>query len=69
MQPRARPRVGEGQAEEGSGGGEQLCTDFGVVVSISLREQVLICKRDRQLVVLNSAREGKFYVFHGVDII
>lgn len=29
----------------------------------------MIYKKDRQLVVLNSACEGKFYVFHGVDII
>lgn len=40
-----------------------------VVISLNLREKVLIYKKDRQLVVLNGACEGKFYVFHGVDII
>lgn len=30
MQSRARLRVGEGQAEEGAGGGELLCTDSGL---------------------------------------
>lgn len=38
----------EGQAEEGRRGGQLLCTDFGVVISLCLREQVLIYKRDRQ---------------------
>lgn len=61
--------TGEGHAEEGSGGGERLCADSRVGISLNLREQVLIYNRDRQLVVLNSACEQKFYVFHGVDII
>lgn len=53
----------EGQDGEGRGGQELLCTYFAVIISLSLREQVL---RDRQLVALMHVRDS--YVFHGVDI-
>lgn len=65
---RVGTRGREAQAGEDSGGGELLCTYLGVIISLNLREQVLIYKRDRQLVVLNCACEGRFYVFHGVHV-
>lgn len=37
--------------------------------SLDLRGQPLMYRRDRQLVVLNRACEGKCSIFHGVDII
>lgn len=53
----------EKEVGEGSG-----TVRTSVVSSLSFREQVLVYGRDRQL-VLNRACEGKFYIFHGVDII
>lgn len=56
----------EGEAEERSGGGELLCTYFGVIISLNLREQVSVSKRHRQ--EGSAACEGQFRVVRGVEI-